>query len=161
MLTVIIFGHYPLQQIHLKFTPLEFGLFDVFSRIGWSIALSYIIFACAHGSGGLINSFLSHKFFQLFSRICFAVYLVHLPILVLTMGTMKAPPFFNELFCLHTFFGNLVLSILVAIFATLAFEAPINLIGRWIFDSMKAAKKNKINNNNNDESFEEIKNKTD
>lgn len=155
-MTAVIFVNYPLQQLDSKASALAYGLYDGLSRVGWAIALCYIIFACVHNYGGPVNWFLSYPLWQPASRLSYAIYLVHFPVIMLTMATTKTSDYFSELnavscflqpiyilsiihrtFCLqyHAFFGNYGLSVLVAIIATLAFESPIMIIEKLMFGS--------------------------
>lgn len=96
-MAAVIFANYPLMQIDTEATPLEFGLYDALSRVIWSVAISYIIFACVHGYGGFVNSFLSHALWQPFSRLSYSIYLSHLLVMTVTMATMKTPLYFSEM----------------------------------------------------------------
>lgn len=133
----VVFGQYPLLQPDSKNTPLEYGLYDALTRVGWAMALCYIIFACVNDSGGPINSFLSHPLWQPLSRVCYSVYLLHFPVLLVTMGTEKTTPYFGELTAFHTFIANYVLTVFVSIIATLAFESPIIILEKMMFGSKK------------------------
>lgn len=106
-------------------SSLEFGLFDTLSRVIWSIALSYIVFACVHGYGGPVNWFLSHPYFQPLNKLGYAIFLIHYPIIVWNVFTMKGEPFFSEQLLYNTFFATYMLSIFISILATLAFESPV------------------------------------
>lgn len=96
MLTVI-FANYPLMQPDRKATALEHGLYESLSRVAWAIALCYIIFACVHNYGGPVNWFLSHPLWQPISRLCYSIYLIHFPIILIIQATMKTAPYFSEL----------------------------------------------------------------
>ena len=52
-------------------------LYITFSKILWSLALSYIIFACVTLNGGVVNEFLSWSFWVPLSKLSFCAYLVH------------------------------------------------------------------------------------
>lgn len=97
LMATVIFINYPLAQLDSKSTPLEYGLYDAFGRVSWAIALCYIIFACINKYGGPINWFLSHSLWQPLSRICYAVYLLHFPVILVTTASMKTTPYFSEL----------------------------------------------------------------
>lgn len=146
-MAIAIFGYHPFYQFtNLRTTALQYGLYDAFSHVIWSAPICYIIFACAHNSGGVINWFLSHPIWQPFSRISYAVYLVHYPVSYLTVASIKPLPYFNEITLLRSIIGNVGLSILVAIPATLAFDSPIDTIDKLIFSfcKRKSTAKNKI-----------------
>ena len=118
-------------------TPLAYGLYDALSRVFWSIALCYIIFACVHNSGGPINWFLSHPLWQPISRLCYATYLVHFHVIVLMMLTTKTSFYFSELSAFHAFIGNYVLTLWVAFIATMLFESPIVILEKLLFNTKK------------------------
>lgn len=92
-----IFINYPLVQFDATYSPYTYGMYDILSRVFWAVAICYVVFACHHGYGGLINWFLSHPLWQPLSRLSYSIYLVHLPIIILTTATMKAPLHFSEM----------------------------------------------------------------
>lgn len=145
-MAAVIFVNYPLAQLDSKNTSLEYGLYDALSRVGWALGLCYIIFACVHKSGGPINSFLGHPLWQPVSRICYSIYLLHFPIILIVMASLKTSMYFSELTAFHAFLGNYVITFLVSIVATLAFESPLVVIEKLIFGTNK---KPDINNNSN------------
>lgn len=118
--------------VHQSCDALMLGLYNAFGRVIWSTALCYIIFACVHNAGGPINWFLSHQGWEILSKLSFAIYLVHIPVILMTMSTFNDAPHFNEISAILNFIGVYVLSILVAIPATLAFELPIDTIYKSI-----------------------------
>lgn len=97
VMATVIFANYPLQQWSTPHTALEFGIYDALSRVGWSLALCYIIFACVNGYGGPVNWYLGHPLWQPLSRLCYAVYIVHFAVIMVMMGTIKIPAYFSEL----------------------------------------------------------------
>ncbi|PVD37234.1 hypothetical protein C0Q70_04229 [Pomacea canaliculata] len=64
-------------------------------RTGFSLAVCWIIFACATGNGGFINSILSWRGFLPLSRLSFCVYLLHPMIMLADMWTSRIPVFFT------------------------------------------------------------------
>ena len=137
IMAAVIFGNYPLVQTDSTATPLVYGLYDALSRVFWSIALCYIIFACVHNSGGPVNWFLSHPLWQPISRICYAIYILHFIVVLIMGATLKTPPYFSELSAFHTFIGNYILVVCISIVATLAFESPIVVIEKILFGQNK------------------------
>lgn len=94
---IIVFINYPLIQLDSTATPLEFGLYDALSRVIWSIALCYIIFACINNHGGVVNSILAHPLLKPISRICYSIYLMHFFVIRMTMASIKSSVYFSEL----------------------------------------------------------------
>lgn len=145
-MAIALFAHHPFYQAtNVKTTALQYGLYDAFNHVIWSAPICYIIYACAHNYGGAINWFLSHPAWQPFSRISYAVYLVHYPVSYLVSASVKSLPYFNEITLIQSIMGNTGLSILVAIPATLAFDSPIDTIDKLIFSygQRKSPTKNK------------------
>lgn len=95
IMAVVIFANYPLQQFDEVHTAFEFGLYDALSRVSWSIAICYIIFACVHNYGGFFNWFLAHRFWQPLSRLSYSIYLMHFAAIMMVMGTMKTTNYFD------------------------------------------------------------------
>lgn len=97
VMTIVITVNYPLWQLDSKFFSLVYGLNYALSRCFWSIALCYIIYACTNNYGGLINRFLSCPLWQPLSNLLFAIYLLHFPVIIITMASIKSVPYFNEI----------------------------------------------------------------
>ncbi|XP_031636343.1 nose resistant to fluoxetine protein 6-like isoform X2 [Contarinia nasturtii] len=97
-MTLVIFANYPLQQLdeNKRFSPIVHGLYDALSRIAWSTALCYIIFACAHGFGSVVDRFLSHSYWRPLSRLSYSIYLFHFIVIGCVTGTHNSPPHFTE-----------------------------------------------------------------
>lgn len=134
---LVVFGNHPFYQNNPNLVPLHYGLYDGLSRVFWSIALCYIIFACAYNFGGPINWFLSHQWWLPLSRLSYAICLFHYPILKATLFTLKSLPEFNELTINFNFITAYLVCIVVATVATLAFESPIITIAKLIFSNKK------------------------
>lgn len=95
LMVAVIFANYPLVQFDSRPSGLHTGLYDSLSRIAWAVALCYIIFACVHNYGGPVNWFLSHPLWQPLSRLCYSIYLVHFPIVMLFHATLKQPAYLS------------------------------------------------------------------
>lgn len=93
-LTVVTIMNYPYIQLKPMSTSLEYGLYQSLSRIVWSIALSYIIFACHHNHGGIVNWFLAHPFWQPLSQLSYSIYLMHF-FVISNKFVVKAPFVFS------------------------------------------------------------------
>lgn len=140
---------YPLEQLDAEYQPIHYGLYDGLSRVAWAIALCYIIFACVHNAGGPVNRFLSHPLWQPFSRLCYSIYLMHIPVIISMAATMKTPYYFTHLSLLQNIILTYVLTVLVSAIATLIFESPIVTIEKLIFNgTAKVQHQNETNESN-------------
>lgn len=104
----VILSIYPFSQMDTKSTSLSFGLYFSLSHVIWPLAICYIIFANHFNYGGFINCFLSHPFWQPLSRLSFAIFLLHSPVLNITMANIKPSSFISEvtLVCSFALFLN-------------------------------------------------------
>ncbi|XP_029054871.2 nose resistant to fluoxetine protein 6-like [Osmia bicornis bicornis] len=67
-------------------------LYETFSRFAWSLGIAWLVIACATNNGGIINQFLSLKYWIPFSRVTFCAYLLN-PLLIQLMGMFSNYPF--------------------------------------------------------------------
>ena len=64
-LSFIVLITYPMR---LHYTPFQSAAYLGLSKIGWCLSLSWIVVACIKGYGGIVNTILSNKFFQVLAR---------------------------------------------------------------------------------------------
>lgn len=99
--------------------------FETLYRPLWSVAMSWLIFACATGYGGYINSILSWNGWLPLSRLTYSAFLIHLTIL----GYEAMAPEYKMLFTLtslsYQFIGFFVMSYAVGYVLTVAVESPM------------------------------------
>lgn len=144
LMLVALLALYPLQQLDTKALPIHFGLYDAFSRVAWSIAVCYIIIACALGFGGPINWFLSHPRWQPFSRLCYSTNLLHFPIIMGLSASIKSSFFFDKFKAVLDSVGVYTFTIFLSIIAFLAIETPFLLIENLIFKPKVVTQSEKI-----------------
>lgn len=129
----IIFADYQSHQFNPIPFSLQYALYETFGRILWSIAVCYVILACTHDGGGVINTFLSLPMWQPISKLSYCIYLIHFTIIGIL--SIKTPLYFNEITAFQNFISYFVLSIFVAIPLVLAFELPIDAIHKIKFNA--------------------------
>lgn len=96
LLGVVIAPYSTIVRENYKPTSFEGASYEGFSKIGWAFMLSWIIFCCYHGYGGVINSFLSNTFWQPLSRLSFAMYMCHLTVVAVIQGNTRIPSHFSN-----------------------------------------------------------------
>lgn len=96
-LLAVIFGQYNIQQLNSTENLITSALYDSCSRVAWSLGLSWIIFACTKGYGGIINWFLSLAFWQPFARLSYSLYLTHFLIQMIRAGSSKSSSYFSNI----------------------------------------------------------------
>lgn len=92
----VVFGPYNSQQPGYESTAAEAASYDALTRVAWGVALSWIIFACHHGYGGIINGFLSNPVWQVMSRLSFCMYMTHFTMQVIIYGNLQTSLYFSN-----------------------------------------------------------------
>ncbi|XP_060604940.1 nose resistant to fluoxetine protein 6-like isoform X2 [Ruditapes philippinarum] len=94
-------------------------------RTAWGLAIAWVIFACATGYGGPVNSLLSWKGIIPLSRLTYCAYLVHPIAMYLYYQSRRSLMHWYDLEIIYLFFGNLCVSYAAAFVVSLAFESPM------------------------------------
>lgn len=103
LLGAAVFANYPLMQPDIISTNIDHALYASFSRIAWALALSYIIYACVHGYGGPVNWFLSLSLWQPLSRLSYAIYILHFPVIMIVMASAKSSYVMSEFYAVSIY----------------------------------------------------------
>lgn len=106
-----------------RYNVKDASIYAAFSPIIWSLALSWLIWACFTGHGGLINELLCCKCLVYFSRISYAVYLTQFAVFFYNVGSIRT----SEQFSLFTSINVAeVLTVLAfSVLVTLLFDLPM------------------------------------
>ena len=109
------------------------ALYNTVHRTLWGACVCWVIFACATGNGGYVNTFLSWKAFIPLSRLTYCAYLVHPIVIYYYINTAQRLIHFTDLQVIYLFLPNICLSYAVAFVASLAFESPMMGLEKVIF----------------------------
>jgi peptidoglycan/LPS O-acetylase OafA/YrhL len=123
--------------------------FNSLFRIGWSLALSWIIFACQNGSGGFVRWFLSHRFWQPLGRMGLSIYLVHRIYQIITTHNQKQIIYWDFFTELQKYFGDVLVAIILGIVLYLAVETPVMLVENYLHNKFTQPKQKVIQENTN------------
>ncbi|XP_015904608.1 nose resistant to fluoxetine protein 6 [Parasteatoda tepidariorum] len=168
MLTAYFIAEYPIKKLDkrlvllawlaslLTMSSIVLGLYDyrdgaemsrslavfyaAFHRPAWALVIGWIIYACATGYGGVVNSFLTWKAFMPLERLSYLAYLLHIPIMYYHGGVQRERMYmghYNQLMC---FLAYAVLSYALAFVCYIIFQAPYEIIEGCIFN--KSAEEN-------------------
>jgi len=97
MIATLIFVFYPKAQVGASpITTTEEAFYWTFGRIAWPLCLSWIVFACVSGYGGIVNDFLSCPLWQPFAKLSFNMYIWHLLLESYHAGRMKTETNFSN-----------------------------------------------------------------
>ncbi|XP_055913297.1 nose resistant to fluoxetine protein 6-like [Eupeodes corollae] len=138
----VLFGPYDTIRHHAgQGTVFETAMYEAWKRVSWSIALAWLTFACHFGFGGIIDSILSHPFWQPLGRLTYSLYLYHMFVFRINFGTMRTSMFFSTYNEFLYFWSGLGVSLMVAIVISLAFESPVLVLEKFIFGNGNSKKK--------------------
>lgn len=101
------------------------ALYNATSRTAWALSVAWVIFACATGYGGPVNTLLSWNGIVPLSRLTYCAYLVHPLVMYLYFYTRKALMHWDDLEVIFIFLGNMCISYAAAFVISLAFESPM------------------------------------
>ncbi|OWF35674.1 O-acyltransferase like protein-like [Mizuhopecten yessoensis] len=116
--------------------PVDVGLaalYNATSRSLWGACVSWVIFACATGNGGFVNTILSWKAFIPLGRLTYCAYLVHIILMYMNIFSARQHIYATDKTFIYLFLGYLVMSYLVAFVLSLAFEAPMMALEKALF----------------------------
>ncbi|KAL5284196.1 hypothetical protein ACFFRR_006460, partial [Megaselia abdita] len=100
--------------------------YEAFSKIGWGFMLSWIIYACYHGYGGVINSFLSNPLWQPFARLSFSMFVSHMAIITIINSNTKTLTHFSDFESILGFWSRFGIIIICSIGLALVIELPMS-----------------------------------
>ena len=110
-------------------------------RVLWALSTAALIWLCISGNGGLINRCLSSYVFIPLSRLTYSVYLTHVWVIWIFVGTRRERIDTNVLEIILIFSHNIVISYIIGFIFALLFEIPvIKLQKRLINYFMKTIK---------------------
>ncbi|KAK3088251.1 hypothetical protein FSP39_016609, partial [Pinctada imbricata] len=106
-------------------------------RTIWGACVCWVVFACATGNGGYVNTLLSWKAFIPLSRLTYVAYLVHPIIMEAYNGSLRQPIQLTDLTFMFLFVGYLVATLVISFVVSLAFESPMMGLEKAIFKKKK------------------------
>lgn len=139
LFSLVNLSFYPFVQIedYAAANMIVHGLYGAFFRIGWSLTVAWIIFACQNGSGGIIRWFLSLKHWQPLGRMGLSIYLGHRWYQILTTFSQKQPIYYDFSTEIQKFWGDVLIAIFSGTILYLAVETPSMLIENYLHKKLK------------------------
>ncbi|XP_050679247.1 O-acyltransferase like protein-like [Leptidea sinapis] len=110
-------------------------------RSMWAASVGWVILACTHGFGGPIEWFLSLTIWKLPSRMSYAVYLVHLPVIMIRTNGMLKSEYFTDLETIYAASSYAFISMLVAFALCVVIDAPCSTLQKAAFVPSQTSKK--------------------
>ncbi|KAF8363339.1 hypothetical protein PRIPAC_90262 [Pristionchus pacificus] len=126
----VIFGLYDNVRGAVDLTPLERASYFHIGKIGWALAVGWVILACELDVAGPIKPFLEHNFWAPLGRLTFCAYLVHWFVIHYFYDRMDRSAHFVSLWqsMLSSGLPITVLSFITAFFWSALVEAPCILL---------------------------------
>ncbi|GFR23672.1 nose resistant to fluoxetine protein 6, partial [Trichonephila clavata] len=122
-----VFGIYH-QEPNIVIT----SFYTAVNRSCYACGLAWVIFVCVIGQGGVVNSFLSWKFWIPLSRLTFCAYLVHPLIQTTYFASLRDSIVCSHMTMVMYHFGFLIMSYMAALVVSLLFESPVIRLERLI-----------------------------
>lgn len=88
--------YYTLDGFKMSTNTAEGASYEAFSKIGWGIMLTWVVFTCYHGYGGVVNSFLSNPMWQPLARLSFTMYLSHMFVMAVNQRNLHTAQYFSN-----------------------------------------------------------------
>ncbi|XP_016950512.1 nose resistant to fluoxetine protein 6 [Drosophila biarmipes] len=139
MIFTSIFALYPAAQWSPPTFPiLSESFYYTLTRVGFPMALCWVIFACMQGYGGLANSFLSSPLWQPLSRLSYSVYMWHMFIQEVNTRSMRTNSYFSDYRTMLNFWSTFGITFLFAYLMHLLIEAPFGGLGNFLVPKKKS-----------------------
>uniref|UniRef100_A0A1I7UWQ8 NRF domain-containing protein n=1 Tax=Caenorhabditis tropicalis TaxID=1561998 RepID=A0A1I7UWQ8_9PELO len=119
-------------------SPFAKATFYNFSRLGWAIAVAWVIIANHFGWGGPINSFMSHPIWQPFGRLSYCAYIVHWMVLYYFLNVGDRPiQYYNvwQVYCNYAIPAT-VLSYIAAFFWSCLLEVSTLKLEKMLIEAI-------------------------
>ncbi|XP_076092316.1 O-acyltransferase like protein-like [Mytilus galloprovincialis] len=113
------------------------ALYNVLHKTVWGAAVCWVIFACATGNGGFVNTILSWKGFIPLSRLTYCAYLIHPLVMYFYYQSRKQLLFWDDHEVIYEFLAHLGMAYAVAFVASLVFESPMMGLEKVVFGKDK------------------------
>ncbi|XP_017046377.1 nose resistant to fluoxetine protein 6 [Drosophila ficusphila] len=126
MIFTSIFALYPSGKWSAPPLPtVEESLYYTLTRVGWPLALCWVVFACMQGYGSLANSFLSSPLWQPLSRLSYSVFIWHMFVQEVNSRNVRTSTYFSSYRVMLNFWSDFGISLVMSFVLYLIIEAPI------------------------------------
>ncbi|XP_078581489.1 nose resistant to fluoxetine protein 6-like [Branchiostoma floridae x Branchiostoma japonicum] len=115
-------------------TEAENVLYLTVHRTVWAMALGWMVVACHHGYGGVVDIILSWDAWVPLSRLTYCAYLIHLQLVYAVYFTLEVPIHYTTFTMIYFFLGHVTLSYGLAFLVSVAVEVPLMGVEKIIFN---------------------------
>ncbi|XP_055338392.1 nose resistant to fluoxetine protein 6-like [Paramacrobiotus metropolitanus] len=132
-----VFGLYQSYSWPNGATYTERETYQTLSRLGYSLAVGWVLVACRYGSSGPIKSILSWNIFKPLSRLTFAVYMFHPLVVQYFLISQRDPFYYNGINFAYLYLSMLFISHLLATILAVFVEIPLLRLEKEVFGSKR------------------------
>ncbi|XP_069696137.1 uncharacterized protein [Periplaneta americana] len=135
-----VFGLYRGAFPDYRYEPHENALYGALGPIMWSAYISWTIYASWAGYGGVFGALLSWKWFRVFSRVTYSLYLVQYFVYLYNVGVRRTVQHYSPLQMFQV--GEVLCILLASTALTLLVDLPFQEVKKviWTHNAKKAAK---------------------
>ncbi|CAL1546666.1 unnamed protein product [Lymnaea stagnalis] len=109
----------------LSWTDNSINAYEILRSPMWAICIGWVIFACASGYGGFINSFLSWQAWIPLSRLTFGTYLTHMMVIMYFNNNERTVAYFSFHGVIQRYLATFVVSYALSLVLSLLIETPV------------------------------------
>merc|ERR1711915_942493 len=143
----VIYGLIPAQK-HLmegiKEPLVARVIYNGLHRLAWSLSISWMIFACAKGLGGPINTFLSWRAWAPLARMSYCIYLIHITVISYYTSLSSYTVTLSHPLVVYFIIWIIAVSAAISYICVIGFEMPIAHAERLLFTAFGMAKLPKV-----------------
>ncbi|KAL4219409.1 hypothetical protein ACF0H5_021989 [Mactra antiquata] len=133
---MVVYGLYRSDGTeHLS--TLTAAFYNATNRSVWGACVAWVVYACATGYGGPVNSFLSWRGLIPLSRLTYCCYLVHPVVMMVYYNSQRSLSSWSDINVSYLFLGHLCVTYAVAFVVSLAFESPMMGLEKVLFGKRK------------------------
>ncbi|XP_059480957.1 nose resistant to fluoxetine protein 6-like [Neocloeon triangulifer] len=107
-----------------EYIALEAAVYGALHRVGWSLGISWIVFAVCTGGKGVVNLMLSMKPVIALSRLTYCAFLCHGALQLYSVATIRVPVYMSIFSLLWMTMGDILMAFFGGALLSLLFESP-------------------------------------
>ncbi|XP_065353567.1 nose resistant to fluoxetine protein 6-like [Cloeon dipterum] len=107
-----------------QYIALEAAFYGALHRVGWSLGISWVVFAVCTGGKGVVKLLLSMKPVIALSRLTYCAFLSHGALQLYSVATLRVPAYMSIFTLIWMTLGDILLAFFVGGLLNLIFESP-------------------------------------
>ena len=144
----VVYGTNPWQKkaadihwTHKEISIAARSFYNGLHRVGWGLAVGWVILACVKGAGGPVNTFLSWRAWAPLARMSYVMYLVHIPVITYYETLPSYTVTANHPMIIYYLLWVLSVSALIAYICVIGFEMPLAHMEKMLFGNIPKVKR--------------------